>query len=72
MSARHWSWFHLFQVALWAALIPIALGSDLKDSVPFLVTISLLALVFSELAAWQAARMERRADPEDAYGEAAA
>lgn len=50
-------------------MIPVALITDLKSSVPFLVAISLLALVFSELAAWQAAQGERRADPHDSYGQ---
>lgn len=50
-------------------MIPVALTTSLKDSVPFLVTISLLALVFSELASWQASLTERRMDDSDEYGE---
>lgn len=60
--------FHMIQVIAWTVMIPVALLTDLKNSVPFLVTISLLALVFSELAGWQAAMGERRMDDTDQYG----
>ncbi len=61
--------FHLIMAIFWMVMIPVALLTSLKESVPFLVTISILALVFSELSGWQAARGERRADPDDPYGE---
>jgi hypothetical protein len=63
--------FHLSQVALWTAMIPIALFTGLKTSVPFLVMISILALVFAEMAAWQGALGERRQDEGDDYGQQA-
>jgi hypothetical protein len=69
MSAKFWGWFHLANVAVWAVMIPVTLATGLKHSVPFLVFISLLALVYSELSSWQASRVERRADPDDSYGE---
>ncbi len=61
--------FHLVQVGLWVLMIPIALYTGLKDSVPFLVLVSILALVFSELAAWQSSLAERRLDSKDSYGD---
>lgn len=61
--------FHLIQVGLWVCMIPVALLTGIKDSVPFLVLVSLLALVFSELAAWQSSLAERRLDKEDDYGD---
>jgi hypothetical protein len=62
--------FHVLQVALWLVMIPVALYTGLKDSVPFLVLVSILALVFSELAAWQSSLAERRLDKQDKYGDA--
>lgn len=69
LTPRHMSWFHAGQIAFWSAMIPVALFTHLKSSVPFLVMISLLALVFSEVAAWQGAMGERRQDPDDPYGD---
>lgn len=63
--------FHLSQVALWTAMIPVALVTNLKTSVPFLVMISILALVFAEMSAWQGALGERRQDENDDYGQEA-
>jgi hypothetical protein len=50
-------------------MIPVALFSGLKTSVPFLVFVSIWALAVGELSSWQASRAERRMDPEDEYGE---
>lgn len=60
---------HLSQVVLWTAMIPVSLLTSLKDSVPYLVTISILALVFSELSAWQGSLAERRLDTTDEFGD---
>jgi hypothetical protein len=69
LSPKHASYFHGLMVIVWIIMIPIAVFTGLKNSVPFLVFISVLALVFSELAAWQGAMGERRQDPHDKYGE---
>lgn len=69
ITPKRMAWVHFSLSALWLCMIPIALTTGLSASVPFLVTISLLALVFGELAAWQAAMGERRQDPTDPYGE---
>lgn len=50
-------------------MLPIALLTGLKNSVPFLVGISILALIYGEFGSWQAAQGERRADTTDSYGE---
>lgn len=60
---------HAALVVGWLVMIPISLMTGLKDSVPFLVTISLLALVFSELSAWQSTLSERRLDKTDSFGD---
>lgn len=69
MTPKFWASFHLVNVVAWTVMVPVTLVTGLKHSVPFLVFISLLALVYSELASWQAARAERRIDPNDPYGE---
>jgi hypothetical protein len=50
--------FHSAMTILWAAMIPVSVFTGLKDSVPFLVFISLWALVSGHWAAWQGARAE--------------
>lgn len=69
ITAKRAEWFHGIMALFWIVMIPVALLTSLKDSVPFLVLISILALVFSEFAGWQAARGERRVDPDDEYGD---
>lgn len=53
--------FHAGATWIWLAMIPIAAFTPLKDSVPFLVSISLWALVGSHWAAWQGVRAEQKA-----------
>jgi hypothetical protein len=58
--------FHLGMTFVFLSMIPVALFTPLQQSVPFLVAISLWALVASHWAAWQSARVEVRqvdADP---------
>lgn len=50
--------FHAVATMLWVVMIPVAVFTPLKDSVPFLVFISLWALVGAHWSAWQAARAE--------------
>lgn len=69
MTPRFWSHFHLMNIVIWTAMMPIVLLTGLKHSVPFLVFISLLALVYSEFGSWQASMSERRADTTDSYGD---
>lgn len=58
-KARH---FHAAATILWIAMIPVAIFTALKYSVPFLVFLSLWALVGSHWGAWQAVRAEENAD----------
>lgn len=53
--------FHAVMTLLWLAMIPVSVFTGLKDSVPFLVFISLWALVGAHWAAWQATRAEESA-----------
>lgn len=53
--------FHGIATWVWLAMIPVAAFTDLKDSVPFLISISLWALVGAHWAAWQSVRAEQEA-----------
>lgn len=53
--------FHAITTWIFLIQIPIALVTPLKDSVPYLVFLSLWALVASHWAAWQGARAEEEA-----------
>ena len=50
--------FHAALTVVWIVMIPIAVFTPLKDSVPFLVFLSLWALVGAHWSAWQAVRAE--------------
>ena len=50
--------FHAAITVLWIIMIPISVFTALKDSVPFLVFLSLWALVGAHWSAWQAVRAE--------------
>lgn len=69
LSPKATAAFHLTQVILWLAMIPVTLLTGLKTSVTYLIVISILSLVFSEAAAWQASMVERRLDSTDSYGD---
>lgn len=50
--------FHLTRTAVWTIQIPVALGTGLKESVPYLVFLSLAALVEGAFSAAMATRAE--------------
>jgi len=50
--------FALFRVVVWSALIPVADHFHWAESVRFVTLLSLLALVLSDVAVWQAGRAE--------------
>lgn len=50
--------FHAVATVVWVVMIPISILTGLKDSVPFLVFISLWALVGAHWGAWQATQAE--------------
>jgi hypothetical protein len=51
--------FHLVMMIFFAIQIPVALCTELKNSVPYLVSLSLWALVSSHWSAWQATKAEK-------------
>ena len=62
VSANFLKHFHFGLMLFALAMTPISALTGLRDSVPYLVMISMLALVLSEFGAWQAARAEEAAD----------
>lgn len=53
---------HAGATIVFLAQIPVALFTGLKDSVPYLVFLSLWALVASHWSAWQAAQAEENSN----------
>ncbi len=66
-----WKRVHLVMGAGWAVMIPVSLLTGLKSSVPFLVGISLWALVVGEFSAYQGARAEVKVDEANVTAERA-
>ncbi|MFI7448096.1 hypothetical protein ACIBQX_11410 [Nonomuraea sp. NPDC049714] len=61
MSSRFWQHFHLAATITWIALmIPSLLWW--KDSIPWLVIMSVWANVAGHWSSWQASRAERKQD----------
>lgn len=50
--------FHALATVVWTLLLPVSVFTPLKDSVPWLVAISVWALIGAHLAAYQGARSE--------------
>jgi len=59
---------HLVLTALWILLI-IPSVLFWKDSVPYLVSISVYAVIMGHVSSWQAARVEQRQDEDDNVAE---
>lgn len=59
---RRWlRWFHLARTAIWTIQIPVALLTRLKNSVPYIVFLSLAALVEGAFSSYMGARAEESA-----------
>lgn len=55
-------WLHLGAMIFFTVQIPVALLTGLKDSVPYLVFLSLWALVASHWSSYQAVRSEMKTE----------
>jgi hypothetical protein len=58
-----WRWFtrkrfHLFRLCVWSAQIPLAVATPLKESITYLVFLSVAALVESALTDYDQARKD--------------
>lgn len=64
-SGRAWAWFWALMAGQFVLHIPLVLFTPLGGSLRYLNTISVLALVLSCMAAFQASLGMRKADPDD-------
>lgn len=64
ISPRFWLWFHAVQAIKWVLLFPPGLLLW-RDSVPFLMYVSLDTALTGSLAGFGAALGARKADPDD-------
>ncbi len=55
---------HLWLSGIWILLIPPS-ALFWKESVPYLVCISVYAVIMGHVSSWQAARVEQRQDEDD-------
>lgn len=56
--AKRLRWFHLGRIVVWSVQVPVALLTGLKNSTPYVVFLSLMALVEGAFAAYMASRAE--------------
>lgn len=49
---------HLTLTVGWAVMIPVSIATGLRNSVPYLVGLSVYALMAAHFAAWQGSRAE--------------
>lgn len=63
-SGKFWEWVQGVATAAWFLQFPIVLWwkQDLQHSIRYLIIISIAAAALGQLAAWQAARSERKLD----------
>lgn len=59
MRREHW---HIARAAVWVALAPVALLTSLKNSIAFVILLSLYANAAGDISSWQAARAERKVE----------
>lgn len=59
---KFYKWLHFGLLILWAVMFPVAELTGLKQSLPFVVGISLYANWATEFGAYQASRAELRVD----------
>lgn len=63
-----WARFHRGMAVFWLLNVPVALGTSLKSSVPYLVTVSLLTAVSGEMAASHGAAVRGAQRAESDWG----
>jgi len=57
-SVTFWRKFHGWLTIFWAVMLPISLITGLKNSLPYIVGLSVYALMGTHFAAWQGSRAE--------------
>jgi hypothetical protein len=63
-NPRFWQWFHAINAAKWVLLFPFGMLLW-RESVPFLMYVSLDTALTGSLAAYGSALGARKADPDD-------
>jgi hypothetical protein len=58
-SARAWQRFHAAMALLWVANIPVAVATDLKRSIAYLIFVSLMTAFSGEMAALHGVTVQR-------------
>lgn len=58
LSPRALRRMHGWLTVMWAAMIPVSVFTGLRNSVPYLVALSVYALFGAHFSAWQASRSE--------------
>lgn len=61
-TARRLRRFHLLRIVVWSVQLPVALLTGLKDSTPYVVFLSLAALIEGSFAAYMASRAEEASE----------
>lgn len=64
-TARALKAAHGVAALFWAAMIPVSMFTGLRNSVPYLVGLSVYALAIGHGASWQSTRAERAALSDD-------
>lgn len=59
---------HRALAILWAAMIPVAIFTPIRNSVPFLVAVSVYALAVGHFSSFQAVRAEHAANGNTSEG----
>jgi hypothetical protein len=57
-TAKRLRWFNLGRIAVWTIQLPVALLTDLKNSTPYVVFLSLAALIEGAFSAYMSSRAE--------------
>lgn len=57
-SVRFWKRFHGVLTVFWLIMMPISILTGLKNSLPYLVMLSVYALMVGHFSSWQATRAE--------------
>lgn len=60
--------FHLLRLLIWAVQVPLALSTNLKNNVPYLVFLSIAALIESALTDFDQSRAARKKAEADQAG----
>lgn len=58
-SARSWQRFHAAMAALWVVNIPIAIATDIKKSLPYLIFVSLMTAFSGEMASLHSVTIQK-------------